>query len=614
MRRFITTLAILLVVIVAGMTALVLLVNPNDFRGYMAQQVEQRSGYRLALNGNLRWHVWPQLSILSGQMTLIAPGAKQPVVSASNMRLDVSLLPLISHQLAVKRVMLKGAIINLTPDSVAQRPANAPVVPDDSVPVDEVTKGWTFDIDELRVADSLLIWQQGNGEQLNLRDLNLQLSQDRKRQAHIELSSRVSRDQRELLLNLNSDVDVSRYPQYLSATINQLDYQMTGADLPNEGLKGQMKMQADWDAGAQSFNLKNLSLTANDSQLSGSASGRLSARPQLTVDLHSPELNMDSLLGLEPDSDNGGQTVQAQRQGRGPVISQPAEHDNADSPLNAMDGNIALTIDKMRWRGMHFDQVRMNASSKGGLLTLATLNGKAGGGEFSLPGSIDVRTAETKVNLQPELKNIAVAPLLTAFGLPASLSGDLSLSGAFSGYGLTVPSFRQRWKGTAAVSLDNAQLAGLNFPRMIQRAVERNSNRVRGPAETASSGNLQQIKGEATLDNGVLTFPGLNGHSPMMDYSGKGQVNLVSQQADLTFGITVTNGWSGDDELVRRLQQTPVPLRIYGPWLGLNYSLQVDQVLRQQLQDEAKKRLQQWSDRNQDSDKHNSVQKLLKDM
>ncbi|WLS80284.1 outer membrane assembly protein AsmA [Erwinia pyri] len=614
MRRFITTLAILLVVIVAGMTALVLLVNPNDFRGYMAQQVEQRSGYRLALNGDLRWHVWPQLSILSGPMTLTAPGASKPIVSASNMRLDVSLLPLISHQLSVKQVMLKGAVINLTPESETQRPADAPVGPGNSAPVEEVPRGWKFDIAELRVVDSLVIWQQSNGEQLNLRDFNLQLSQDEKRQAHVEFSSRVNRDQRELVINLNSDMDVSRYPQHLSAAINQLDYQMTGADLPKEGLKGQMKMQADWAAVTQSFSLKNLSLTANDSQLDGNAAGVLSARPQLTVNLHSPLLNMDSLLGLEPDAANGGQTVQAQRSGPGPVISQPAEHDNANSPLNAMDGNIALTVDKMRWRGMDFAQVALKASSEGGLLTLQTLSGKAGSGEFSLPGSVDVRTAQTVVALKPELRNIAVAPLLKAFDLPASLSGDLSLAGNFTGTGLTVPSFKRAWKGTAEVNLDNAQMAGLDFQQMIQRAVERNSDRVQGTDNADSASNLQQIKGSATLNNGLLLFPGLKGRSSMLDYSGKGEVNLADRQADLTFGVTVTRGWKGDDELVKRLQVTPVPLRIYGPWSGLNYSLQVDQVLRQQLQDEAKKRLQQWSDRNKSSNKNSSVQKLIKDL
>ncbi len=65
MRRVLTTLMILLVVLVAGLSALVLLVNPNDFRAYMVRQVEARSGYELKLDGPLRWHVWPQLSILS---------------------------------------------------------------------------------------------------------------------------------------------------------------------------------------------------------------------------------------------------------------------------------------------------------------------------------------------------------------------------------------------------------------------------------------------------------------------------------------------------------------------------------------------------------------------
>ena len=82
MRRILTTLMILLAVVVAGLTALVLLVNPNDFRAYMVKEVADRSGYQLELDGPLRWHVWPQLSILSGRMKLTAPGAEEPVIRA----------------------------------------------------------------------------------------------------------------------------------------------------------------------------------------------------------------------------------------------------------------------------------------------------------------------------------------------------------------------------------------------------------------------------------------------------------------------------------------------------------------------------------------------------
>ncbi len=93
--------------LVAGLSALVLLVNPNDFRDYMVKQVAARSGYQLQLDGPLRWHVWLQLKSSPGD-ALTAQGASQPLVRADNMRLDVALLPLLSHQLSVKQVMLKG--------------------------------------------------------------------------------------------------------------------------------------------------------------------------------------------------------------------------------------------------------------------------------------------------------------------------------------------------------------------------------------------------------------------------------------------------------------------------------------------------------------------------
>ncbi|NCB88984.1 MAG: AsmA family protein, partial [Gammaproteobacteria bacterium] len=179
MRRFLTTLMILLVVLVAGFSALVLLVNPNDFRAYMVKQVAARSGYQLQLDGPLRWHVWPQLSILSGRVVLTAEGASEPLVRADNMRLDVALWPLLSHQLSVKQVMLKGAVIQLTPKTEAVRAKDAPVAPKDNMLPDLAEdKGWSFDIARLRVADSVLVFQHEDDEQVTVRDIRLEMEQD----------------------------------------------------------------------------------------------------------------------------------------------------------------------------------------------------------------------------------------------------------------------------------------------------------------------------------------------------------------------------------------------------------------------------------------------------
>ncbi|QHM74972.1 hypothetical protein C7M52_00916 [Mixta theicola] len=599
MRRLITTLAILFVVVVAGMTTLVLLVNPNDFRNYMVQQVEQRSGYQLRIEGDLRWHVWPQLSILAGRMSVTAPGAQQPVVTAENMRLDVHLLPLLSHQLSVKQVMLKNAVVRLTPDSDARRPDNAPVGPSDSAPAEPV-RGWTFDINGLEVTDSLLIWQPPQGEEINFRDLNLTLSQDNRQQAMLSLVTRVSRDQRELQLALNGTMNVAEYPHRLSGAVEELSWQLSGAGLPAAGVQGKGSLQAEWLNDSQRFALRNVALTLGESQLNGTVSGSLSDAPAFTIDMQAPRLDLDTLMGLNSQAATSN-AAQAAARVRPPVIAEPA-HSEA-SPLNGLTAALKLQVDALRWRGMDLQQVALEANNQHGEVTLSRFSGHAGAGEFSLPGTLDMRGTPAQAVLHPTLRNIALAPLLAAFSLPPTLDGQLSLTGQLSGSGLSIEDFHHRWRGEADVELNAARITGMNFQQLVQRAVARNSDRVSSEEEAGDSNQtrLDKLQAQASLQDGLLRLQGLQGGTSRFQLSGGGQLDLARRQCDITFGIQVTHGWKGDSALIAALQQSAIPLRLYGDWDNLQYNLQVDQLLRQRLESEAKTRIDQWKARHPDN-------------
>lgn len=179
----------------------------------MVKQVAARSGYQLQLDGPLRWHVWPQLSILTGRMVLTAEGASEPLVRADNMRLDVALWPLLSHQLSVKQVMLKGAVIQLTPQTEAVRGEDSPIAPkDNTLPDVAEDRGWSFDIARLRVADSVLVFQHEDDEQITVRDIRTEMEQDAQHRGTFDFSGRVNRDQRDLALAFNGSVDASDYP------------------------------------------------------------------------------------------------------------------------------------------------------------------------------------------------------------------------------------------------------------------------------------------------------------------------------------------------------------------------------------------------------------------
>lgn len=617
MRRFLTTLMILLVVLVAGLSALVLLVNPNDFRDYMVKQVAARSGYQLQLDGPLRWHVWPQLSILSGRMSLTAQGASQPLVRAYNMRLDVALLPLLSHQLSVKQVMLKGAVIQLTPQTEAVRSEDAPVAPrGNTLPDLSDDRGWSFDISSLKVADSVLVFQHEDDEQVTIRNIRLQMEQDPQHRGSFEFSGRVNRDQRDLTISLNGTVDASDYPHDLMAAIEQINWQLQGADLPKQGIQGQGSFQAQWQESHKRLSFNQISLTANDSTLSGQAQVTLTEKPEWQLRLQFPQLNLDNLIPLNETAN--GENGAAQQGLSQSTLPRPVISSRIDEPayqgLQGFTADILLQASNVRWRGMNFTDVATQMTNKSGLLEITQLQGKLNGGQVSLPGTLDATSINPRINFQPRLENVEIGTILKAFNYPISLTGKMSLAGDFSGADIDADAFRHNWQGQAHVEMTNTRMEGMNFQQMIQQAVERNGGDVKAAENFDNVTRLDRFTTDLTLKDGVVTLNDMQGQSPMLALSGAGTLNLAEQTCDTQFDIRVVGGWNGESKLIDFLKETPVPLRVYGNWQQLNYSLQVDQLLRKHLQDEAKRRLNDWAERNKDSRNGKDVKKLLEKM
>ncbi|APS35988.1 MULTISPECIES: outer membrane assembly protein AsmA [Serratia] len=607
MRRLLTTLAILLVVVVAGMSALVLLVNPNDFRGYMVKKVEQKSGYQLTLEGDLRWHIWPQLSILAGRMTLTAPGAKAPVVSAENMRLDVKLLPLLSHQLFVKQVMLKNAVIRLTPDSEEHSQVDAPIAPAGSG-TDAADAAWKFDIDNLRVVDSLLIWQRADNEQINVRDINLTLQQTQKRQAQLELSSRVNRDQRDLTFSMAADVDLQQFPRQIGAKVTQFNYQLAGADILNGGIQGEGNAQVVYQQTPAQIAVSQLNVSANNSQLTGDISATLGAVPGYVVNLNSANLDLDALSGWQSSTTTAEQPAVTSA----PVIaSQVDDRQQNLEALRDFTAQLNLQAAQVTYRGMNVTQLAVTADNQRGLLTLHKLAGQLAGGDFSLPGTLDARGNKPVISVQPVLNQVELGTVLKAFDMPQMLTGKFSMKGDLTGDRLSSQAFERRWRGTAQLAMQDAQLHGLNIQQLIQQAVARNDNSVRGQDSYQRYTEVKSVSAQASLSQGTVKLSGLTADSPLLALTGAGSIDMPGKQCDMALNVRVTGGWQGRGELIEQLQKTPIPLRVYGPWQQLNYQLQVDQVLRKTLQDRAKDALNKWAEKNKDSREGQDLKKLL---
>src|SRR5687768_4041123 len=104
--------------IVVVLLAVVLFVDPNDYRDDIERIVESKTGRQLTLSGDLHLSVFPWLALEAGPASLgDAPGfGDEPFVSIQEARVGVRLLPLIRGKIEVGDVRLAGARVRLITD------------------------------------------------------------------------------------------------------------------------------------------------------------------------------------------------------------------------------------------------------------------------------------------------------------------------------------------------------------------------------------------------------------------------------------------------------------------------------------------------------------------
>lgn len=586
MRRLLTALMILLVVMVAGLSSLVLLVNPNDFRDYLVRSAELR-GYQLILDDDLRWHVWPQLSILTGHISLTGQGASQPLVNAENMRLDVELLPLLWRRLQVKQVVLKNAVIWLTEQSRPQRPASAPVVPAGDLPL-TTEQGWGFSVARLQIADSVLVLQPASDTALTVRDLNLSVVQNDRYQGQVELSARLNRNQRDLTLSLNADLDGLNFPQQWRASITRLYYQYHGANLSPQGITGEGSGELHWQNASRQLMLSQLRLSANNSEMQGEGSVLLQEQPVWQMALNFDPLDLDQLLLVAREQKTA---LPRQTSLPAPVIAGlPSVNYHA---LRSFSGKLSLTASQLSWRGLRFTGVNAQINNQAGLLEISQLQGQMNGGDISLPGSLNARGERPLFMVHPQLTNVPLAPLLQAFDYPAPFNGRLNLRGDFSGAQLSASAFRHDWQGQAQLSLQEMRVEGLNIRQLIEQPLKYASQ---SEPISDNASEFLTFSANATLNSSKLMLDHIQGQTVDFALQGNASLDLLHQQSDSRFVIEIRQDIHSDTEnsLLNLLKNKPIPLHIYGDWDALNYRFGLEQFLQDFLRDEGRKRLDDW--------------------
>lgn len=115
LRITFTIIASLILLIIIGGIALVTLVNPNDFKPQITQKVEQYTGRKLSLNGDLQWSFFPWLGIQvnNAELSNAAGFGNQPFVKVAHADVQIKLIPLLSGKIELGKLTLDKFELNL---------------------------------------------------------------------------------------------------------------------------------------------------------------------------------------------------------------------------------------------------------------------------------------------------------------------------------------------------------------------------------------------------------------------------------------------------------------------------------------------------------------------
>ncbi len=101
--------------IVLAAVAILLLVNPNDYRDDIAKLVEQHTGRPLQIKGDLGLKLFPWIALEINEVSLGNPPGygSEPFLTVASAKVGVKLLPLLHKEVQVRKVSVDGLAVTL---------------------------------------------------------------------------------------------------------------------------------------------------------------------------------------------------------------------------------------------------------------------------------------------------------------------------------------------------------------------------------------------------------------------------------------------------------------------------------------------------------------------
>jgi AsmA protein len=553
----------LVVLVVLLIAALVATFDPNKYKGEIARVVKEKTGRTLAVEGKIGLSVFPSIGVDIGKTSLSERNSDKAFARIDEVKVSLAVLPLLSRQVVIDRVILSGLKVDLVQDRSGKTNF-----------ADLAGAGASSAPARAREAKAA---PQAAPVQLNIAGIEVRASSA---SWHDEATG--SR-YKATIDKLETGRIASGAPGKLSlvarveASQPKADYQV--------GLSGTYRL----DFQKQAFALSGMELRVSDATpgttkppLSLKGDVEFDASPQaIRFTLAADQVNLDRYLPPPPAKGPGG---------GGAPAAKPEEPIDL-SGLKGLNLKGDLKIAQLIASNVKLENVHLGVKAAGGKVDAEPLTADLYQGK--LDGAASVNANDNRFALKADLPGVAVGPLLKDALNSDMLEGKGNVALDIQTVGNTVTAMKKALGGTAKLSLKDGGLKGINIDELIRKAKKQ-------PSQSSSQRtDLSELTASFVIKNGVAHNDDLSAKAPLLRLSGAGDVNIGANAIDYLAKVSfvASSAGQGGKDLADLNGQT-LPVKIDGtldaPQFHPDLNALLKGVVKQQagrVEDKAKQQL-----------------------
>jgi len=563
---------------------LILVFDPNAYKGEIIQAVKDKTGRELRIEGKLGWSFFPWIGIETGKLELgNAPGfGPEPMARIDAAGAKVELLPLLRKQFVVTAI-LDGLKLNLARnaagktnwDDLTAPPSKTERAPEKSVPGTQPGIGG-ISVNKIDVRKADITWKdQKNGAQYAVHNLDfktgriaagnpvdVQLSFDLESgqpplRTRVDLKSRMNLDLEAQTLNVDSLTlalgDLTLQSNFkgthmfdapsvtgaleISPFNPRVLMDKLGVKVETAGKTAltKLSLKTKFSATTDNAELKDLTIQLDASRLTGSLGVRHFAKPSYQFDLALDQIDLDSYLPpAAPPAASGAKPGTA-------TPAQPVEVPL--SALRALNVQGRFRVLQLKAMNLHSSDALILVTADNGLITLGPNQAKLYSGNYAGRTTLDVRGKTPTLAIDESVSGVNLAPMLKDALQFDKFAGTANLSAKVTAQGLDANRIKQTLNGTAAFAVQNGAIKGIDLKKMIDtiEAAKRDKSYQKLAELSPQSGDetrFSQLGGTAQIKNGVVQNNDLKIQSPnLLNISGKGSADLPRETLDYTVTV-----------------------------------------------------------------------------